>query len=210
MLVNEPVRLLQAVQPDTCAAATVKRKLCSSKLKGEAITTRLDKRLFEAPELPKVILLSSWARGHQSEKSAGSAALCNGSRTFVTGGENALRLILRELVLEKLDVLLHRSRGAGPPQLPRRSDVNTADAKGLCGEHHIAACDKRDVQLRRTQNRRKRGERAFVRHVEVPVRRVRPTCGRVFLKPQGVSARAGVALQACAPDTASCPWCTRA
>jgi hypothetical protein len=31
------------------------------------------------------------------------------SHTFVSGGEYALRFIQRELVLEKLDVLLHRS-----------------------------------------------------------------------------------------------------
>ena len=50
--------LLQAVQLHTCIA-TVERKLGSSELEREAITTRLDERLLETPELPKIVLLSS-------------------------------------------------------------------------------------------------------------------------------------------------------
>ena len=72
------------------------------------------------------------------------------SHTFVSGGENALRLIQRKLMLEKLDVLLHRSWGASPPQLARRSHVDTADAKGLCGEHNVTACEDMHVQPRQT------------------------------------------------------------
>ena len=68
--------------------------------------------------------------------------------TFVTSSENALRLIQRELVFEQLDVLLHRSCGTSPPQLAWRGYVDSADAEGLCGEHHVAACGKAQVQPR--------------------------------------------------------------